>query len=133
MYSLTQLISALLIVPSEIHPALITTIVEPPYMQEYSLPTQEVQVQNPSEEKSAVRTAAEVVPDKSAETPAADETTVAVKETSETPEVKEPSENPEAEDSSAAEESSEGTDEAADEKPEIKVWHFQLDMSSCIL
>ena len=112
---------------------MITAIVEPPYVQEYSLPSQEVQVQNPSEEKSAVRTAAEVVPDKSAETPAADVTTVAVKETSETPEVKEPSEKPEAEDSSAAEESSEVAEEAADEKTEIKVWHYQLAMSSYIL
>ncbi|XP_066395312.1 cytochrome c oxidase subunit 6b-1-like [Miscanthus floridulus] len=93
----------------------------PSLAKEYSLPSQEVQVQNPSEEKSAVRTAAEVVPDKSAETPAADVTTVAVKETSETPEVKEPSEKPEAEDSSAAEESSEVAEEAADEKPEIKI------------
>jgi len=93
----------------------------PSLAEEYSLPSQEVQVHNPSEEKSAVRTTAEVVPDKSAETPAADETTVAVKETSETPEVKEPSEKPEAEDSSAAEESSEVSEEAADEKPEIKI------------
>jgi len=90
-------------------------------VQEYSLPSQEVRVQNPSKEKSAVRTAAEVIPDKSAETPAAHENTVAVKETSETPEVKEPSEKPEAEDSSSAEESSEVAEEAADEIPEIKV------------
>ena len=97
-------------------------------MQEYSLPPQEVQLQNPSEEKSAASTVAEVVPEKSAETPPANQATVVVEETSETPEVKEASEEPEAEASPAAEESSEAAeessdaaDETADEKPEIKV------------
>ncbi|CAN6226141.1 unnamed protein product, partial [Urochloa humidicola] len=88
---------------------------------EYSLPPQEVQLQSPYEEKSAVSTVDEVVPEKSAETPPADEATVAVEETSETPEVKEPSEEPEAEETAAAEESSDAADEAADEKPEIKI------------
>jgi hypothetical protein len=37
------------------------------------------------------------------------------------------------EDSSGAEESSEGTDEAADERPEFEVRHYQLAMSSYIL
>ncbi|CAN6168860.1 unnamed protein product [Urochloa humidicola] len=100
----------------------------PSLAEEYSLPPQEVQLQNPSEEKTAVGTVAEVVPEKSAETPPADEITVAVEETSETPEVNEPSEEPEAEDTAAAEESGEVTEEsgdaaeeAADEKPEIKI------------
>ncbi|XP_022679661.1 cytochrome c oxidase subunit 6b-1 isoform X1 [Setaria italica] len=95
---------------------------------EYSLPSQEVQLQNPSEEKSAVSTVAEVVPEKSVETAPANEATVAVEETSQTPEVKEPSDEPEAEESSAAEESgeaaeesSDAAEEAADEKPEIKI------------
>ncbi|KAG2646881.1 cytochrome c oxidase subunit 6b-1-like [Panicum virgatum] len=100
----------------------------PSLAEEYSLPPQEVQLQNPSEEKSAASTVAEVVPEKSAETPPANEATVVVEETSETPEVKEASEEPEAEASPAAEESSEAAeessdaaDETADEKPEIMI------------
>ncbi|OEL33313.1 Cytochrome c oxidase subunit 6b-1, partial [Dichanthelium oligosanthes] len=90
-------------------------------LQEYSLPPQDVPVQNPSEEKSAASTASGVVPEKSAENPPANEATVSFEETSETLEVKEPSEEPEVEDSPAAEESNEVAEEAADGKTEIKI------------
>ncbi|KAJ1291932.1 hypothetical protein BS78_02G354200 [Paspalum vaginatum] len=95
----------------------------PSLAEEYSLPPQEAPVQSPTEEKSAGSTEAGVVPEKNAdaETPPANETTVAVEETSETPEVKEPSEQPQTEDSPATEESSEAAEEASDDKPEIKI------------
>ncbi|KAL6856250.1 hypothetical protein ACP4OV_019052 [Aristida adscensionis] len=90
----------------------------PSLAEEYSLPPQE---KVPAEEKSAVGTAAEVVPEKSAETPPANVATEAVEEKGETTEVEKPSEQPEAEDSPAAEESGEPAEEEADEKPEIKI------------
>uniref|UniRef100_A0A0A9E3T3 Cytochrome c oxidase subunit 6b-1 n=1 Tax=Arundo donax TaxID=35708 RepID=A0A0A9E3T3_ARUDO len=93
----------------------------PSLAEEYSLPPQEVPVKSSAEDQSAVSTTAEAAPEKNAETPPVNETTAAVEETSETPEVKESSEEPEAEDSPAAEESSEAAEEAADEKPEIKI------------
>ncbi|KAL6856249.1 hypothetical protein ACP4OV_019051 [Aristida adscensionis] len=92
----------------------------PSLAEEYSLPPQGVAETDPVEEKSAVSTAAEVVPEKNAEVPPANETTEAVEGKSETPEVEEPSEQPETEDSPSAEESGEAAEEA-DEKPEIKI------------
>ncbi|XP_062188441.1 cytochrome c oxidase subunit 6b-1-like [Phragmites australis] len=93
----------------------------PSLAKEYSLPPQEVPVKSSAEENSAISATAEAAPETNAETPPADETTASVEETSETPEMKESSEQPEAEDSPAAEESSDPAEEAADEKPEIKI------------
>ncbi|KAL6657578.1 hypothetical protein ACP70R_005358 [Stipagrostis hirtigluma subsp. patula] len=90
----------------------------PSLAEEYSLPPQEAPEESPAEEKSAVSTADEVVPEKNAETPPANETSAAVDETSE---VEEPSEQPEDEDIPAVEENSEATEEESDEKPEIKI------------
>ncbi|KAK3127729.1 hypothetical protein QOZ80_7AG0577620 [Eleusine coracana subsp. coracana] len=95
----------------------------PSLSEEYSLQPQEVPVKSSAEEKSAVNTAGEPTPEKDPETPPANENAAAV-ETSETPEVEEPSElpeQPEAEDSLAAEQDSEAAEEAADQKPEIKI------------
>uniref|UniRef100_A0A0A9GH71 Uncharacterized protein n=1 Tax=Arundo donax TaxID=35708 RepID=A0A0A9GH71_ARUDO len=93
----------------------------PSLAEEYSLPPQEVPVKSSAEEKSAISTTAEAAPEENAEIPPADETTAALEETSETLEVQESPEQPEADDSPAAEESSEAAEEAADEKPEIKI------------
>lgn len=93
----------------------------PTLAEEYSLPPQEVPVENSAEEKSATSTVAEVVPQKDIETSPADETPAAVEEKSETPEVKEPEveETPEVKEP-AAEESDEAPEEA-DEKPEVVI------------
>ncbi|KAL5197938.1 hypothetical protein ABZP36_001450 [Zizania latifolia] len=87
---------------------------------EYSLPPQDVPVENSSAEKSSDITVAEVL-EKDAETPAADDTTSVVEDKGETPEVTESSEKPEEGNNVAAEESNEAADETADEKPEIKI------------
>lgn len=79
-------------------------------------------MENSSSEKSSDNSVAEVVPEKDAETPAAQDTTSVVEDKSETPEMTASSEKPEEEGSNAAtEESNEAEEETIDEKPEIKV------------
>uniref|UniRef100_A0A0E0EEI2 Uncharacterized protein n=1 Tax=Oryza meridionalis TaxID=40149 RepID=A0A0E0EEI2_9ORYZ len=64
---------------------------------EHSLPPHEVPVENSSSEKSSDNSVAEVVPEKDAETPAAQDTTSVVEDKSETPEMTASSEKPEEE------------------------------------
>uniref|UniRef100_A0A0E0I461 Cytochrome c oxidase subunit 6b-1 n=1 Tax=Oryza nivara TaxID=4536 RepID=A0A0E0I461_ORYNI len=90
--------------------------------EEHTLPPHEVPVENSSSEKSSDNSVAEVVPEKDAETPAAQDTTSVVEDKSETPEMTASSEKPEEEGSNAAtEESNEAEEETIDEKPEIKI------------
>uniref|UniRef100_A0A0E0LNH6 Cytochrome c oxidase subunit n=1 Tax=Oryza punctata TaxID=4537 RepID=A0A0E0LNH6_ORYPU len=94
----------------------------PTLAEEHSLPPHEVHVENSSSEKSSDSTLAEVVPEKDAETPIAEDTTSVVEDKIETPEMTASSEKPEEDGSNAAtEESNEAEEETVDEKPEIKI------------
>uniref|UniRef100_A0A0D3GTP5 Cytochrome c oxidase subunit n=1 Tax=Oryza barthii TaxID=65489 RepID=A0A0D3GTP5_9ORYZ len=73
---------------------------------EHTLPPHEVPVENSSSEKSSDNSVAEVVPEKDAETPAAQDTT---------------SHPLRSQSNAATEESNEAEEETIDEKPEIKI------------